>query len=603
MEPKIPISADVAVERIDRSCLTNPSLRTGQDPAHETTWRAAMYQAVESPKASRPVSRRALLEASAGAGLIAAAGGGVSAAPRPNDATAADPALVGRTPHQLAAFRVRQAAAQAYFDEHEPLHRSNGDEERYADKRASFAKTLPHNDNGEVDAEAFATFVSVLSRGDPSSFETIPRDRRAEVELNDPQATYAFDLAGLDGAATSLEPPPAFASTLMASDMAEVYWLSLTRDVPFRDYEADPLVAAAVADMNAFAEPLVTATREKPTPATVFRGETSGDLVGPYLSQFLWLNIPYGITTVEQRYTVPVRGQVFLTDYAEWLACQRGVRPRSQLAFDTSPRFICSARELAEYVHRDFSFQPYMNAALIMLALGKDALSPTNPYRSSRTQFGDITLGSKNVLSLVAQAALLGQKGAYFHKWQVHRRLRPECFAGRIETHASGRRQYDLHTDILQCDAVGQVLSQHRTRLLPVVFPEGCPTHPSYPSAHACNAGACATILKAFFDPDYVLPRPVEATADGSALEPWRGPGLTLGNEIDKLASNIALGRDAAGVHYRSDSIRGLFVGEQQALGLLRDYSRTYNERFDGFVVRKFNGDRVKVMGGEVRPL
>jgi hypothetical protein len=34
-------------------------------------------------------------------------------------------------------------------------------------------------------------------------------------------------------------------------------------------------------------------------------------------------------------------------------------------------------------------------------------------------------------------------------------------------------------------------------------------------------------------------------------------------------------GRDAGRVHYRSDSVRGLFVGEQQALGLLRDYSRT----------------------------
>jgi hypothetical protein len=28
-----------------------------------------------------------------------------------------------------------------------------------------------------------------------------------------------------------------------------------------------------------------------------------------------------------------------------------------------------------------------------MLAQGKDALSPTNPYRGSRTQFGDIALG------------------------------------------------------------------------------------------------------------------------------------------------------------------------------------------------------------------
>jgi hypothetical protein len=389
----------------------------------------------------------------------------------------------------------------------------------------------------------------------------------------------------------------------MATDMAEVYWRSLTRDVPFRDYETHPVVAAAVADLNAFAEPLTSGAGMKPTPATVFRGETRGDIIGPYLSQFLWLDIPYGIKTLEQRYGVPRRGQDFLTDYAEWLACQRGAMPRSTPAFDATPRFICSARELAEYVHRDFSFQPYMNAALIMLALGKDALSPTNPYRVSRTQFGDITLGSKNVLSLVAQAALLGQKGAYFHKWQVHRRLRPECFAGRIETHATGRRQYDVHTDILACDAVARVRSQHGTRLLPLAFPEGCPTHPSYPAAHACNAGACATILKAFFDADYVLPHAVDATADGAALEPWRGAQLSLGNEIDKLAANIALGRDAAGVHYRSDSVRGLFVGEQQALGLLRDYSRTYNERFDGFIVRKFNGDKVKIASGEARPL
>jgi hypothetical protein len=565
-----------------------------------------MHHIVEAPKpnptSGHPISRRALLEGSASTGFVAAAAGGGSVL-RPGEANAADPGAGGSGARQMAAFRIRQAAAQAYLNEQGPLHRSNGDETRYPDKRASFAKTLPHNEAGEVDPEAFATFVSVLSSGDPNGFETIPRDGNAETDLNDPQATYAFDLVGLDSAATSLDPPPTFSSALMATEMAEVYWLALTRDVPFRDYEADALVAAAVADMNAFTEPLTSDTGTKWTPATVFRGETSGDLVGPYLSQFLWLDIPYGIKTIEQRYTVPSRGQSFLTDYAEWLACQRGGRPRSRLAFDTTPRFICSARELAEYVHRDFSFQAYMNAALIMLALGKDALSPTNPYRDSRTQFGDITLGGKNVLSLVAQASLLGQKGAYFHKWLVHRRLRPECFAGRIETHAAGRRQYDLHSDILRCDAVARVQAQHGTCLLPVAFPEGCPTHPSYPAAHACNAGACATILKAFFNPNYALPHPVEATVDGSARELWRGATLTLGNEIDKLASNIALGRDAAGVHYRSDSVRGLFVGEQQALGLLRDYSRTYNERFDGFIVRKFNGDRVKITSGEVRPL
>ena len=125
--------------------------------------------------------------------------------------------------------------------------------------------------------------------------------------------------------------------------------------------------------------------------------------------------------------------------------------------------------------------------------------------------------------------------------------------------------------------------------------------------ASILSGGPCLQCGRLRHDPQSLL-RPglrlaASGRGDGSALDPWRGAGLSLGNEIDKLASNIALGRDAAGVHYRSDSVRGLFVGEQQALGLLRDYSRTYNERFDGFIVRKFNGDKVRIANGEVRPL
>ena len=92
--------------------------------------------------------------------------------------------------------------------------------------------------------------------------------------------------------------------------MAELYWRALTRDVPFREYESYPLVAAAVTDLNAFSEPLTSGSGEKPTPATVFRGESRSDVIGPYLSQFLWLEVPYGIKTIEQRYAVPSRGQL-----------------------------------------------------------------------------------------------------------------------------------------------------------------------------------------------------------------------------------------------------------------------------------------------------
>ena len=97
-------------------------------------------------------------------------------------------------------------------------------------------------------------------------------------------------------------------------------WLALTRDVPFRVYDTDALVRARCSRRRRhkrFHRKLTSDAGTKWTPATVFRGETSGDLVGPYLSQFLWLDIPYGIKTIEQRYPVPNRDQSFLTDYSE----------------------------------------------------------------------------------------------------------------------------------------------------------------------------------------------------------------------------------------------------------------------------------------------
>jgi hypothetical protein len=42
-------------------------------------------------------------------------------------------------------------------------------------------------------------------------------------------------------------------------------------------------------------------------------------------------------------------------------------------------------------------------------------------------------------------------------------------------------------------------------------------------------------------------------------------------------------------------------MAPEQALGLLCDYSRTYKEGFDGFVLSTFRGDKVSVVNGELR--
>jgi hypothetical protein len=63
---------------------------------------------------------------------------------------------------------------------------------------------------------------------------------------------------------------------------------------------------------------------------------------------------------------------------------------------------------------------------------------------------------------MVAQAALLGQKGAYYHKWLVHRRLRPECFAGRIEVHLTRRCQGGLSSGAVCFGSVTSSLESER---------------------------------------------------------------------------------------------------------------------------------------------
>lgn len=64
---------------------------------------------------------------------------------------------------------------------------------------------------------------------------------------------------------------------------------------------------------------------------------------------------------------------------------------------------------------------------------------------------------------------------------------------------------------------------------------------------------------------------------------------------MNKLASNIALGRNSAGVHWRSDATASLKLGEQVVLHFLREEHECFNERFDGFSLTRFDGATITV--------
>jgi hypothetical protein len=322
-----------------------------------------------------------------------------------------------------------------------------------------------------------------------------------------------------------------------------------------------------------------------------------GELTGPYLSQFFWLPIAYGAMTVPQRYPV-APAKEYLTTFAGWLSVQQGqYRPPAPHpgARPAPTRSLCTGRDLTTFLHTDFSYQAYLNAGLILYQMAAP-LNAGNPYLHSKNQIGAATFGTQHLYDLVAKVANAAVKAVWYQKWLVHRRLRPEEFGGRVHKQMTGIAPAPIHADLLTRSTVLHAVEQKvGSYLLPMAYPEGSPMHPSYPAAHTTIAGACVTALKAFFDERTVLPKPVVASADGSSLESYTGVALTVGGELNKLAANVAMGRGFGGVHWRSDNIAGLHLGEAVALGILADETRTYPERFTGFSLTKFDGTTITV--------
>jgi len=59
-------------------------------------------------------------------------------------------------------------------------------------------------------------------------------------------------------------------------------------------------------------------------------------------------------------------------------------------------------------------------------------------------------------------------------------------------------------------------------------------------------------MLKAFFDEAQILTNCAVASSDGAIVTPYYHAALSDGGEIDKLVYDMAMGRDFAGIHYRS---------------------------------------------------
>lgn len=507
-------------------------------------------------------------------------------------------------------YRLRVAAATSHKSTPAPTHPSNGDEAKYASRIGNYSKGLPHNGLGEVLPGAYLKFLKAVSTGKPADFEAIPLAAGPKRrKLVNPQAGLAFDLEGLDSHQFGIIAPPAFDSREQAAEIVENYWMALLRDVNFNDYGSSPLAGAAATELSGLPGYKGPRSGGTVTPDVLFRGVYPGDKVGPYLSQFLLLPANFGSQIVDMRQTTYLHNTDYMTAFPDWLGVQNG-EMRGLNDFDTKHRYIRNGRDISAFVHIDVLYQSYFNACLTLLHLNAP-LNDGNPYMKSKNQEGFGTFGGPHLKTIVAEVSTRALKTVWYQKWFVHRRLRPEAFGGAIHNVNSGAAAYPVHSDALTSMAVSKAHTAHGTWLLPMAFPEGSPLHPSYGQGHGTVAGACVTILKAFFNgktkiahllknspPTFPVKKPVICNFTGLALIDYPGPDaakMTVEGELNKLAANIAIGRNHAGVHWRSDYTESLKLGEKVAIDILRDQKSGYNETFGGLKFTRFDGTTVVV--------
>lgn len=381
--------------------------------------------------------------------------------------------------------------------------------------------------------------------------------------------------------------------------------------------------------------------------------------------------IQYGTQIIDQRSAVHAPEIDYMTEWRAWLDVQNGInmkkgkRPakgdtvKIQIEqYRPQRRFLTTPRDLASYVHFDQLYQAYMNACLIML---ENDVPFSTGFPSGRdgediTRGSFATFGGPHVLALLTEVSTRALRAVRRQKFNYHRRCRPEQIGALLTLVASDAPAGEWLAEadsraLLACLPASlrkavtvrnkQLAAARADRwvkvpkdpdwlsenlLLPMAFPEGSPMHPSYGAGHATVAGACVTVLKAFFDmyeapltagghPDQWTPRgyteffklplyEADPDCDGEKLRQWRGPtkevkAVTLQGELDKLAGNIAIGRNMAGVHFYTDYYDSLRMGERIAVGILQEQMYNYPERVT-MRFNDFNGNRIMIQGQNI---
>ena len=156
-------------ERLNEQLDKQPNRQASEQAGHLNDQAYDQPHSQEADAPSQQTRRDFLsgsLSAGAGAALLAGTTGFSTSTARADDFFAEQPDTAGGQNRAVQAYGNKVQAARQHllstFDL--PPQLSSGDEERYAEDNyyASFSKTLPHNELGEVNTAAYESMVRAL---------------------------------------------------------------------------------------------------------------------------------------------------------------------------------------------------------------------------------------------------------------------------------------------------------------------------------------------------------------------------------------------------------------------------------------------------------
>lgn len=474
----------------------------------------------------------------------------------------------------------------------------------------SFASTLPHHPVYRMpnctDVEALLSYVLCPT---PSSLSLLPPSSASLYAAGDGRNLLTN--------APRTPPPSSFVdatSERQAFEMGEAYALSLLRDCPLDGVGTG--FGGDCAERSANATAFLNSFESRPFD---FDGSTLGrwdpsrfpddGKGGLRVSQLLHASFQNGARRVE------VEGRrVREEEDATPLWTRAGLLAEEEGSASSSPPVVRKAasshvgtgRGLGTIVHSEPLYSHYLDAALACWERLTSVFSapPLDRARdsadSSSAVLTSLNGGFDDLLSSVAEVARNALAESYRAKYLVGMKIRPAQLASRIDLHFSpDLGASDLGPDVSTLvdhffDASGgakevrkewmQAYSQRSSSstgeanvLLATQYPTS--RHPSWTHGHATVAGACVTVLKALLrlhhdeDGAQVGWPESEGTwrADGPSLSPAvPTERLSFVSELDKLAYNVALGRNYAGQHFRTEAEVSLEFGQEVALSFLR---------------------------------